>query len=353
MLKTQNLSHTLLLQANASPQKAAKAAHLVYVNGNTAGFTRKKKGKGFIYFSGSKILKNKRHLERIRKLAIPPSWTEVWICYSAQGHIQATGLDLRGRKQYRYHADWSKLRNETKFHHLYEFGKLLPKLRKRVSKDLHSKKMTQQKVLAAALDLMEKTYIRVGNESYEKENGSYGLTTLKDRHVTIRQDKLIVCFSGKKGVEHSISLKNKKLAQIVKQCRDIPGKALFQYYDDANKRHSIDSAMLNNYIKEATAPGFSAKDFRTWAGSLQAIEYYLSDKKTGEKNSAKTVPSMLDWVSQRLGNTRNVCKKYYIHPLLISLCEEKQPLDSLLGTVKNNNPRFSQSEALLMSVLNK
>lgn len=340
MSKSGKLSHAKLLQANEDPRKAARAANLIYVNDKTHGFTRVKKGKGFVYYSGNKIVRETPQLERIHKLAIPPSWTEVWICRSPNGHIQATGLDLKGRKQYRYHAGWNQLRNETKFHHLYEFGKLLPRLRNKISKDIRSKKLTQQKVLAAAIDLMEKTYIRVGNESYEKQNGSYGLTTLKDQHVSVRRDQLLVSFSGKKGVEHNISLRDRKLARIIKQCRDIPGKPLFQYYDEEEKRKSIDSSMLNNYIKEATAQAFSAKDIRTWAGSVQAINFYLS-------NPESSAATMLDWVSEKLGNTRNVCKKYYVHPSLVTLCEEKTKLPNY----KKVHNSFSESEQLLMCIL--
>lgn len=340
MANSSKLSHAKLLQAKHDPRKAAKVAHLVYVNDNAAGFRRIKKGKGFVYVLGNKTIRDKKHLERIRKLAIPPSWSDVWICKSPNGHIQATGLDLKKRKQYRYHPEWNRLRNETKFHHLYEFGKLLPRLRGKIKRDIRAKKLSREKVLAAAIDLMEKTYIRVGNESYEKQNGSYGLTTLKDQHVSIQRDELQVSFNGKKGVEHNISLRDKKLARIIKQCRDIPGKSLFQYYDEENKRKSIDSSMLNNYIKEATAPEFTAKDIRTWAGSVQAIHFYLS-------NPGTATTTMLDWVSEKLGNTRNVCKKYYIHPSLIALCEEKKQLPDY----KKVHNGFSESEQLLMCIL--
>jgi DNA topoisomerase-1 len=347
MQKTKGLSHARLLEANKDAGKAAKAANLVYVTAGSPGFSRQKKGNEFLYYSGNKILRDKKHLERIKKLAIPPSWTEVWICRSPNGHIQATGLDLRNRKQYRYHPKWSSLRHETKFSHLYEFGKRLPKLRRKVSKDITSKKLTQQKVLAAAIDLMEKTYIRIGSEAYEKENKSYGLTTLKDRHVSIKRDKLTVSFVGKKGVEHNIGITNKKLARIIKECRDIPGKALFQYYDQENNRKAIDSAMLNNYIKDATGPEFTAKDIRTWAGSVKAIEYLATDTLPGQLNGTKSASAMLDWVSEKLGNSRNICKKYYVHPSLITLCEEKRSLP----TIKKSTYGFTRCEQLLMCIL--
>lgn len=347
--KTKKLSHARLLKASKDSRKAAEAANLVYISSNEQGITRQKKGNGFIYLYGNKMIKDKRQLERIRKLAIPPSWKNVWICRSPHGHIQATGSDLRDRKQYRYHPAWSKLRNETKFHHLYEFGKLLPRLRRKIQRDIRSNKLSQEKVLATAIDLMEKTYIRLGNESYEKENGSYGLATLKDRHVDVKQDKLTVSFAGKKGVQHTISLKNKKLARIIKQCRDIPGKPLFQYYDGNNERKAIDSTMLNNYIKEATAPSFSAKDIRTWAGSVQAIEYLLNECDEQDEKSTSAV-AMLDWVSEKLGNTRNICKKYYVHPALVNFCEQKLKLSEvkLPATITKT---LTKSEQLLMAIL--
>ncbi len=352
-LKTPKLSHAKFLLARKDARRAAKTARLTYITAGTAGFTRKEKGSGFVYLFKDKTVTDKRHLERIRKLAIPPSWTDVWICRSANGHIQATGTDLRGRKQYRYHPGWHHFRNETKFHHLYEFGKLLPRLRRRIQKDSRVTKLTQRKVLATAIELMEKTYIRVGNESYEKDNGSYGLTTLKDRHVSIEPSKLTFCFTGKKGVKHTIKLSNRKLARIIKQCRDIPGKTLFQYYDENNQPKAIDSTLLNNYIKEATAPEFSAKDIRTWAGSVQAIEYYLSNKsQPAEDQKPQSTTGLLDWVSEKLGNSRAVCKKYYIHPELVRLCEEKQALPELNGNASGYKS-LSASERLLMCILKK
>jgi DNA topoisomerase-1 len=301
-------------------------------------------------------LKDKKQLERIRKLVIPPAWKNVWICKSPDGHIQATGFDIRGRKQYRYHSKWNALRNETKFHRLYEFGKTLPRLRKRLKKDITVKTLSREKVLATVIDLMDKTYIRVGNNEYEKANGSYGLTTLKDRHVKISQDKIIFSFTGKKGIDHTIPLKDRKLASIVKQCRDIPGKTLFQYYDKAGKKKAIDSGMVNNYIKESTEMDFSAKDFRVWAGSLQALEYFRTngDPESSSKDAKKTVVAMLDSVSKKLGNTRNVCRKYYVHPQLISLCEENKITPDLFKiNGETRSLAFSQGEQILMKILKK
>lgn len=343
-----NKAHEKLKEANKDSIKAVKAAKLIYVSKDDEGIKRVKKGKGFVYYSGKKKISSNKELQRIKKLAIPPSWKNVWICKSDNGHIQATGKDLKGRKQYRYHAEWSLLRNETKYHHLLEFGKLLPALRKKVKKDLQQKELSKEKVLAAAIDLMEKTYIRIGSESYEKENGSYGLTTLKDRHISFNQDKLNFSFNGKKGIKHNIWLRNKRLARIIKQCRDVPGKPLFQYYDENGEAQQIDSTMLNNYIKEATAPEFSAKDIRTWAGSVQAIDYYLSNSNgEAEEAKEKSPVAMLDWVSEKLGNTRNVCKKYYVHPALIKFCEGKTELPA----IKKANSNLRKTEQLLLCIL--
>jgi DNA topoisomerase-1 len=351
MKASRKLSHAAYLKA-AGDSKRASVADLNYVNVNTEGIVRRKKGKEYNYFLHNKPVNDKQQLERIKKLAIPPSWTNVWICPSANGHIQATGLDLRNRKQYRYHSRWNILRNETKFHRVYEFGKILPRLRKKIKKDITAKELSRNKVLATVINLMDKTYIRVGNNEYEKTNGSYGLTTLKDKHVKINKDQIVFSFTGKKGIDHVIPLKDKKLASIVKQCRDIPGKTLFQYYDQNGEHKAIDSGMVNNYIREATGLEFTAKDFRMWAGSIQAVDCFRSMENIAEKKeSHKNVLAMLDCVSEKLGNTRNICKKYYVHPLLIQLCEECKLTPDLLklSGIKNNG--LSPSEHLMMKLL--
>jgi len=351
------LSHKQILKTDKDHRQAASAANLIYINSDTNGISRIKKGNGYCYYYNNKIITDEETLKRIKKLAIPPSWSNVWICAFPNGHIQATGLDLNKRKQYRYHADWNLLRNETKFHRLYEFGKTLPLLRKKIEKDINHKELTADKVLATAIRVMEQTYIRVGNNDYEKLYGSYGLTTLKDQHVNIKKDEISFSFTGKKGIDHSIKLKNKKLAQIVKQCRDIPGRQLFQYYDtDGNRRH-IDSGMLNTYIKNATGSDFSAKDFRTWAGSLQAIQCFRSIgiwKNDAERK--RNILSMLDTVSSRLGNSPNICKKYYVHPGLIKLYEENKLNPLLTIPVAGSNLSrngLSSEEKLLLKILRR
>jgi len=319
------LSHKVLLQVDHDYEKAASAAHLRYVSDAGPGISRMKKGKGYCYLLEGKPVKDEEQLRRIKGLAIPPSWSEVWICPVANGHIQATGLDLRGRKQYRYHALWNSLRSETKFHRLYEFGKALPLLRSKIEADLRQKELSRDKVLATVLSLMERTYIRVGNIEYEKANGSYGLTTLKNKHVAITGDKLEFSFPGKKGVRFDIALRNRRLARTVSQCKEIPGRELFQYYAADGGTHSIDSGMVNQYIRDATNMDFTAKDFRTWAGTLHALQAFAElGEACSEAECKKNIVAVFDAVSSKLGNTRAVCKKYYVHPGLVQLYEENK-----------------------------
>ena len=353
------LTHKELLQVDKDYVKAASVVHLIYVNDRQPGILRSKKGKGFIYLFDNKPIKDKKELERIRKLVIPPAWTNVWICTSGKGHIQATGLDLRGRKQYRYHPLWNSLRNETKFHRMLEFGKALPLLRARVEEDLRKKALSEEKVLATVVSLMERTFIRIGNNEYEKANGSYGLTTLKNKHVVIDGDQIIFSFKGKKGIQHNVSIRNKRLARIVSQCHDIPGKELFQYYAEDGSRHSIDSGMVNAYIREAIAEEFSAKDFRTWAGSLHALQAFRAIGEAATETAIKkNINTVLDTVSGQLGNTRTVCRKYYVHPRLIQLYEDNrlikylQELDAM-EEEGGSDAGLTAEEKILMKILRR
>ena len=310
----------------SDPEKTAKAINLVYVSDTDPGITRVKNGEKFQYLLKDNKIEDDEEILRIKHLVLPPAWTNVWICPKENGHLQATGLDVKGRKQYKYHSDWNKFRNQTKFYRLHEFGKVLPSIRLQLEKDLSSPTLGQEKVLAALVSLMERTNIRVGNNFYEKLYGSYGLTTLKDKHVKIEGSKLKFSFKGKKGVMHDISIKSNKLSKIVKQCRDIAGKELFQYFDENGVKHSIDSGMVNEYIKKITGGSdFTAKDFRTWAGTVQAL---LALKSIGccdtVTETKRKIVEALDQVSTHLGNTRTVCKKYYVHPLILSLYESKE-----------------------------
>ncbi len=356
MKQKPTLSHQKILTLDRDYRQAAKAARLIYVSDSKPGILRHKKSGGYTYSFSGKTLKDKEQLERIRKLAIPPSWTNVWICPHENGHIQATGTDLNGRKQYRYHAEWHNLRNETKFHRLYEFGKTLPALRRKIKRDLADAALSEKKVLATVVNLMEHTYIRIGNNGYEKLYGSYGLTTLKDKHVTIKKEDIRFSFTGKKGIEHTITIKNKKLARIIRQCRDIPGKELFQYYTPEGEKKSIDSGMINNYIKEITQAEFTAKDFRTWAGSLQALECFRSLEETADAAIIKkNIVSVLDTVSSKLGNSRSICKKYYVHPGLIKLYEENRLKNYFqnASVKRKTESGLSDEERMLMQTLKK
>jgi DNA topoisomerase-1 len=337
-------------------KRAAKVASLVYVNRTTKGICRERMANKFIYTFEGKKIKDATTLQRIKHLAIPPAWKNVWICSKSNGHIQATGVDARGRKQYKYHQDWSVLRNQTKFQHLFEFGKVLPSLRKRIKKDLSSSELTKEKVIATVVRLMEQTLIRVGSNEYEKLYGSYGLTTMKDQHVNINGTQLKFSFKGKKGIYHNVTIKNKRLAKVVKACRDIPGKELFQFLNNDGVRSSIDSGMVNAYIQEATGNTFSAKDFRTWAGTLEFLSCLRNlDDTSADGDAKKNIINALDDVSEKLGNTRAICRKYYVHPKIISLYEENK-LAKYLGElddkeINEDTVDLSHDEKVLMRIL--
>ncbi|MEP7106876.1 MAG: DNA topoisomerase IB [Ferruginibacter sp.] len=338
------------------PVKTAAAVNLKYVSDTEPGIERVKSGKGFKYQFENTVINDKDHLQRIKCLVIPPAWEQVWICRSPNGHLQATGLDVRKRKQYKYHSLWNCFRNQTKFFRLHEFGKALPSIRLQLERDLAYPGLPLQKVMATVVSLMERTHIRIGNNFYEKLYGSFGLSTLKDKHVVIGGSNLKFTFKGKKGVHHDISIKSKKLAAIVKQCRDIPGKELFQYYDDNGEHKSIDSGMINEYIKGIAGNDFTAKDFRTWAGTVQAL---LAFKQLGfyetTTESKKKIVEALDIVSKELGNTRIVCKKYYVHPGIIDMYENKSlekyihQLDTI--EVNDNKTGLTAEEKIVMKIL--
>ncbi|HZW64544.1 MAG TPA: DNA topoisomerase IB [Hanamia sp.] len=350
------LSKNKLRKILKDEEKTARAAHLLYVSDQEAGIERRKKGKNFEYYFNGQLIKDDEELLRIKHLVIPPAWEKVWICKKENGHLQATGYDAKGRKQYRYHPHWNALRNHTKFYRIHDLGKVLPQIRKHLQKDLRQKSLTEKKVLAVVVSLMERTNIRIGNSAYEKANGSFGLTTLKDRHVTFNGSSVTFSFVGKKGVAHKVNLKNKKLAALIKKCRDVPGKELFQYYDEKGQHHSIDSGMVNNYIREISGQDFTAKDFRTWAGTVQA---FLALKSIGccetKTETKRRMVEALDVVSQHLGNTRSVCKNYYVHPLILSLYESgkiEKYFNSIDDIEKSKtNTALSPEEKMVMKIL--
>lgn len=340
------------------PKITAKAVGLRYVADSSPGYTRKKAGKGWgFYDADGKLVKDKELVERFTKLVIPPAYTNVWISPYENGHLQFTGTDAAGRKQYRYHAHWNKIRNQSKYHRLQSFAVHLPAIRKQVDKDLARLNLDHEKVVALVVRLMELTSIRVGNESYKKLYGSFGLTTLQDRHVKIDGNSLNFDFKGKKGVYHKVSLQSKKLANLVKQCRDIPGKELFQYYKEDHTRCSIGSGDVNHYLHEITGEDFTAKDFRTWSGSVSALYAF---KDAGEFNTVseckKKIVSVLDEVAINLGNTRTVCKKYYVHPTVIKSYEEGTIftyIKSLDEDKDIKSAELNKAEKALLEILDK
>ena len=292
---------------------------LIYLTDSNSGIRRKKVDSGFEYYNQkAEKISNEKILDRIKKLVLPPAWQDVWIAPQSNAHLQATGIDQAGRKQYRYHNDWSKHRNETKYFRLLEFGNKLSNFRKNILKDLRRKEFDERKVLAISVDLMQKTLIRVGNEEYKNLYGSYGLTTLRDRHVQINGNKLRLSFKGKKGIEHEIDLKDRRLAEMVKKCREIPGQELFQYYTPNGEKRSIGSGQINKYIREVTDCDFTAKDFRTWSGTLETLRQLAGfDYPLNETLKKKIIVTALDEVSSKLGNTRAICKKSYVFPPLL------------------------------------
>ncbi len=340
-----------LQKIGSDAKVTAKAAGLRYTEDRNKGYYRKKAGKGFKYedYNGEPV-KDEELLERFKKLVIPPAYENVWIAPYPNNHLQFTGYDVKGRKQYRYHADWNSIRNQAKFYRLRNFAKSLPKVREQIEIDLKLKGLPFRKVLALAVKLIELTHIRIGNESYAKLYGSFGLSTLKDRHVKIDGSKVKFAFKGKKGVYHDIELQSRRLANMIKKCRDIPGKELFQYYDEDGKHYSIDSGDVNNYLKEITGQDFTAKDFRTWAGSVNALCAFKElERAENDSYLKKQVIGVIDHVASKLGNTRTVCKKYYVHPSVIS-AHESGAIHKYKIKDSNKNS-LTNEERLLLKIL--
>lgn len=341
-----------LEKIGSDPKITAKSVGLRYAANAANGIFRKKQGDSFIYIDkNKKRIRDKDTIERIKKLVIPPAWENVWISPYENGHLQVTGIDVKGRKQYRYHANWNKIRNQSKFYRLRRFAQALPKIRNQVAKDLNRKGLPFEKVVALAVKLIEMTNIRVGNDAYKKLYGSFGLTTLRDKHVKFEKSKTHFEFVGKKGVRHKVSLESKKLANLVRRCKEIPGQELFQYYDDDGNHHSIGSADVNNYLKAITEEDFTAKDFRCWAGSVNALHQFQESEKPESQNQARhKIVEVLDTVAAQLGNTRTVCKKYYVHPTVITAFEK--------GTIWNYKPddkisELNPEEEALVNLLEK
>lgn len=303
----------------SDPVESARVAGLEYVSDDEPGIRRLRAGKGFRYIGpDGQPIRDEADLQRIKSLAIPPAWTEVWICPAPDGHIQATARDTKGRKVYRYHPRWREVRDETKFNRMIQFALALPQIRARVDEDLSRPGLPREKVLAAVVRLLELTHIRVGNEEYAVQNESFGLTTLRDDHVQVEKSRIVFEFRGKSGKDHAIDLRDQRLARIVKRSQDLPGERLFQYLDDTGAPQWISSGDVNGYLRAITGQEFSAKDFRTWAASVLCAQALTDVGPTEKKTVAKRqVNQAIDQTAARLGNTRAVCRKSYIHPAIL------------------------------------
>ena len=300
-------------------RKAATRAGLTYVTDGIAGISRKRAGSGWTYFApnGARI-GDAAIRKRLNALAIPPAWTDVWICPDPDGHIQATARDARGRKQYRYHASYREARDRSKFRHMLEFSEVLPHIRDRIERDLRADDLSRRQLLATVIRLLDRTLIRVGNDEYARENRSFGLTTLRRRHVAVSGRELRFSFRGKSGVEHDLAITDARLARIVQRCQDLPGQELFQYLDAFGKRQAITSDDINAQLREIAGRDVTAKDFRTWGGTMHAaLALRAMGPAASRREADRNIVQAMDLVAERLGNTRAVCRKYYVHPALI------------------------------------
>ena len=317
----------------------AQTEKLIYITGTPPGIERIRKDDGFTYILDGKEVTDEATLKRIKGLVIPPAWENVWICALPNGHLQATGIDKLKRKQYKYHPQWHEISSLTKYHRLLDFGQSLGAIRSHIKKDLALPGYPKEKVLGAVVSLLEQTHIRIGNSFYEKLYGSFGLTTMKSRHVKLSERKISFSFKGKKGVFHNIALRSIRLAKIIKGCKELPGKDLFQYVDEHGHVHTINSGMVNDYIHTISGNNFSAKDFRTWSGSLIAINEL---NKIGgfetETQKKHNIVHVIDSVASQLGNTRSVSRKYYIHPAVFRTYEE----GNLPSVIKKTERKFDQ-----------
>ena len=345
-------SHRHLRTAPVDSAGAAGAAQLRYVSDGKAGLRRVRHGTGFRYLgTDGKSIRDLITLRRIRSLAIPPAWTDVWICPLPHGHIQAIGRDARRRKQYRYHPRWREVRDQTKYARLIDFGKALPRIRERVEHDLAIPGLPREKVLAAVVRLLETTLIRVGNEEYARRNHSYGLTTLRSQHVTVKGTRLRFEFRGKGGKHHAVGITDRRLARVVRRCQELPGHELFQYLDDEGNRQSIDSADVNAYLRDIGGDDFTAKDFRTWGGTVLAAFALAAREASAESGDPKRqLSEAIGEVARRLGNTVTICRKCYIHPDVIAAHAE-QSLRAELTRKATRNDGLSPEELAVLRLL--
>jgi DNA topoisomerase I len=320
------------------PVESARAVGLRHVNDEQPGLKRVKCGDSFRYRDDAgKNVRDLSVVKRIRSLAIPPAWTGVWICPHENGHLQATGRDAKGRKQFRYHPLWREVRDATKYDRLIDFAQALPEIRRRIARDIAKPGLTREKVLATIVRLMDLAFIRVGNEEYAKQNDSYGLTTMKDQHAKIRGERIQFSFRGKSGKHHTIEVQDGRLARIVKRCQDIPGQDLFQWINGNGKRHDVTSGDVNDYLREISGSDFTAKDFRTWAGTVLAARALKATRAFETQRQAKrNIKKSIEAVAEQLGNTPAVCRRCYVHPFLIDgYMRKKLPCNGSVSSEAN------------------
>ena len=335
-------------------RRSARAARLRYVTDMLRGIRRVRRGKTFQYFTQrGRRIHDLIVLERIRTLAIPPAWQDVWICPWANGHIQACGFDARGRKQYRYHPAWQQVRDEQKYGKLVLFARALPGIRRRVARDLRRPGLPREKVLAAVIRLLELTRMRVGNDEYAKRNATYGLTTIRNGHAQVKGSVIRLDFKGKHNIQHQIEIASSELAKVVRRCQQLPGEELFEYLDDQGQVHDVKSADVNDYLRQIAGREFSAKDFRTWAGTVAAAyELGRCDPCTSQTAAKRVISQAVTAVAERLGNTKAVCRKAYIHPAVIAAYLEQTLSDVLHGKGKSRPPvRLPAHEAAVLRLL--
>lgn len=338
----------------SNPDIAAEKANLLYISEEELTIERRSKNGSFEFLKKGKPIKRKKDLDRIKKLVIPPAWEEVKISPLENSHLQVIGKDAKGRKQYMYHPLWTQLRNQTKFYKMASFGKILPKIRKQVDEDLDLRGMPQRKVLALVVRLMEETHIRIGNSCYARENKSYGLSTLRSRHIEISRGKMKFNFIGKKGKEHSVSVHDKQLIKLVNRCEEIPGWEVFKYFDESGKKQVVDSGMVNEYIQEISGELFSAKDFRTWSATKIFFEELRNQGHTEDEKQIKSnILKACDITADALGNTRSVCRTYYIHPRVTEFYQSGEivPYFKKVERKRTSKPHFSQTEEVLLELI--
>lgn len=339
------------------PEQVAEDAGLRYVSDDQPGYSRKPRGKKFLYFdTAGKRIKDEPRILRLNRLAIPPAYRDVWICPSPNGHLQATGLDDRGRKQYRYHERWRAERDENKYEKMVVFGQALPKIRRRLARDLKRRGLPREKVLATVVQLLEKTFIRIGNEEYAKENKSFGLTTLRNRHVDVKGGTVRFQFRGKSGVEHDIDVDDRRVAKIVRKMQELPGQEVFQYLDENGEKHRVISDDVNQYLHDITGEDFTAKDFRTWAGTVMAAMALQSQELFENKSQAKkNVKAAIGAVAKMLGNTPTVCRKCYVHPAVLETYLDGSLIEGLKRqtekTLENSFENLRSEEVAVLTFL--